>query len=315
MWQWILAVVLVVILVAVAVAVAVATRPRESRTETAVSSSVPTTRPAPAPPPLTVTPLPPTITGLEADLAGTTAPWAKVKVTSATTAPVAASADGAGNFVVHLTATKPGAADLEISVTAPDAGVATARANTLFLRPPAVFSGRGDDVIDVPVSGYSLPVAVIQHKGKSNFVVKAIEAGGREDLLVNEIGSYNGTVELALGNKPTTTQFEIKADGTWQVSIEDLAASTERTKSVPGSVSGTGDSVLFLRATSPVSTMQLTHEGKSNFVVRFCGSDAKAACDLVVNEIGSYNGTVRASTRTGAMLVVTADGPWSAAAK
>jgi hypothetical protein len=61
----------------------------------------------------------------------------------------------------------------------------------------------------VVVVDVSSPSLSITHDGGSNFVVRAWT--DRRDLLVNEIGPYDGTVRSPTG----TVVFEVNADGAW----------------------------------------------------------------------------------------------------
>ena len=61
----------------------------------------------------------------------------------------------------------------------------------------------------------SSPVWTFKHDGRSNFIVRLYTAVGT-DLLVNEIGSYNGEQIVVI---PTggVAFFEITADGNWSI--------------------------------------------------------------------------------------------------
>jgi hypothetical protein len=51
------------------------------------------------------------------------------------------------------------------------------------------------------------------HSGQGNFIVYGFSAGGGQDLLVNEIGAYSGTVRLTDG----TSLVSVQADGSWSI--------------------------------------------------------------------------------------------------
>jgi hypothetical protein len=53
------------------------------------------------------------------------------------------------------------------------------------------------------------------HRGQSNFAINAYAADGSSDLIVNEIGHYDGETTLADG----TDLLEIDADGAWSVAV------------------------------------------------------------------------------------------------
>lgn len=69
--------------------------------------------------------------------------------------------------------------------------------------------------IDIPTSADHLLVATISHDGSSNFAIESHSADGDRDLLVNEIGSYDGTVRMS-----DAVALEINADGNWTIDAE-----------------------------------------------------------------------------------------------
>ena len=164
---------------------------------------------------------------------------------------------------------------------------------------PVTYQGSGDFIQSItlpdPVSN-----AAVTHAGSANFVVKADDANlGSLDLLVNTIGNYQGTVLLPDG----TANLEISADGPWTVVISPAA--TARSFS-SGPITGHGDDVIiYLGDTKPAA---ITHTGQSNFVVKAYPTSGGSA-DLLVNEIGPYNGTVRFPGSS--LVVITADGDWT----
>jgi len=163
---------------------------------------------------------------------------------------------------------------------------------------PVVLEGSGDDIIDVPVVADLPVVATFTHRGSSNFaVVSYDENGGRLDLLVNTIGTYDGTVPLNFTTPPA--ELEISADGPWTVTITDV-----RDQPVyDGAASGTGDQVLLV--TTDAGRLAAAHDGTSNFVIIAWG-DRRS---LLVNEIGAYSGTVRLPDAVA--LEINADGAWT----
>lgn len=178
--------------------------------------------------------------------------------------------------------------------------------NTPVRFEPIRLSGRGDDVVrldkpDVPA------IITLTHSGSSNFVVTTYDgSGNRIDLLVNEIGSYEGTRPLDFGATELTERLEIQADGSWAVLVEPISAA--KTIRVPTSnTSGQGDMVLLLSGSSP-DTAEISHSGESNFVVQAYGNSRR----LLVNEIGNYSGSVIVPQDT-LVLEVVADGRWQLA--
>jgi len=81
---------------------------------------------------------------------------------------------------------------------------------------PQTFTGKGDSVINVgQVAGCTN--AALTHNGTDNFIVVPYDASNsRRSSLVNEIGRYSGTVKW----DAKADTLEIKADGSWSISVE-----------------------------------------------------------------------------------------------
>ena len=166
-----------------------------------------------------------------------------------------------------------------------------------------VYSGSGDSVlaIELPDGFDSAAVATIAYTGERNFAVWSLDSGmGQDDLLVNEIGAYNGTVVFNLSGAGISS-LEITASGPWTVTVRSILSLREF---VVGAASGHGDDVLIFRGQAGVAS--ITHNGSSNFAVWKYGDRT----DLVVNEIGAYEGSVR-WTAGPSLVAVSADGDWS----
>ena len=164
---------------------------------------------------------------------------------------------------------------------------------------PIVIEGSGDDIVDVPVITDSIIVATFTHQGSSNFaVVSYNQAGERISLLVNEIGNFQGTVPFNFSEPPA--ELEISANGSWTLTLSDLLEQPIYDGSL---FTGSGDEVLLVSTDS--SRLTATHNGSSNFAILGWG-DRRS---LLVNEIGSYSGTVRLGNPLA--LEIKADGEWS----
>ena len=92
---------------------------------------------------------------------------------------------------------------------------------------PAIqsFSGVGDSVISCALSSGN-NIFEFTHLGRSNFAVWIYDGNGDRDLLVNEIGRYEGTTFLRGGDGfgdlvPGACILEITADGSWNAEIRD----------------------------------------------------------------------------------------------
>lgn len=170
-----------------------------------------------------------------------------------------------------------------------------------------VYSGAGDSVlrIELPGGPNSVGVASIQHSGSSNFAVWSLDQNlNQSDLLINEIGPYSGTVAFNLRATESITALEITADGTWEVTVEDLLTLPQL---LPNSTAqGEGDDLLVYLGDTTIASVE--HAGDSNFAVWSHGDYS----DLLINEIGAYSGQVRWPAG-GALIEITANGPWSIA--
>jgi hypothetical protein len=155
----------------------------------------------------------------------------------------------------------------------------------------------------------SAAIAEVTHTGGSNFAVFTIgEDGSQGDLLVNTIGNYTGTVLFDEQSGQHSVAFEVTADGPWTITIRPVTAAQAWDAS--SAFGATGDNVV--RVDPPVDgllTADVSHTGVSNFAIIGYGGGTFGQ-ELLVNEIGTYNGEVLIASGT-FLLEVTADGDWS----
>lgn len=170
-----------------------------------------------------------------------------------------------------------------------------------------VYSGSGDRVVKIkkPSGSADEPViAIISHKGSSNFAVWTLDEDlEQRDLLVNTIGDYKGTVAVDF-EEGATTRIQVEADGSWKMTLKSVDAA----RRFSSKTKGVGDDVVHY--TNGAKVANITHKGSSNFAIWYYGMDGR---DLLVNEIGNYKG--QSPLRDEAYLVITADGPWTISAK
>lgn len=164
-------------------------------------------------------------------------------------------------------------------------------------------SGTGDDIVELDIPEDEPAIAHITHDGTSNFQVKGYTSDGeRTGSLVNEIGHYDGTRPVNF-QEPVAKELDIVADGNWTVTIQPiLEAELAQTSGV---TEGMGDAVVLV-AHLGASSVEVSHEGESNFQVRAWGSSRTG----MINEIGAYDGRVRMPTDA-QLLEIVADGGWS----
>ncbi|MEV7971272.1 hypothetical protein AB0O34_35555 [Sphaerisporangium sp. NPDC088356] len=172
---------------------------------------------------------------------------------------------------------------------------------------PKMYKGFGSKVLKIKPTEKP-GMATITHQGASNFAVKTVTAEGEEqDLLVNEIGNYKGTVIYNVDAGTQTSAFKIEADGAWTVLLRPITLA----RSWSGDrLTGRGHDVV--RVDPPITglvSVRVRHAGTSNFAVYAYHGDNDEK-ELLINEIGHYNGEVLMPDDT-FLLVVEADGAWT----
>jgi len=166
-----------------------------------------------------------------------------------------------------------------------------------------VYSGVGDSVlaIELPDGPGQVAVATLTHDGSSNFAIFTLDDNlAQQDLIVNTIGAYQGTVLFNAGFGGDPSSLEITADGNWTVTMKSVLSLRQF---AGNSITGTGDDVVLYFGEAAPAT--ITHDGSRNFAVWLYGNST----ELVVNEIGPYTGTVRWIAGP-SVVAVTADGNW-----
>ncbi len=239
--------------------------------------------------------------GEDDEAAGTTVAPADI-TSSAETEPVASSAGVETTTTAAETTTT---AEATTTTTTEATTTTTTEATTTTTQPlweSFTVEGRGDDVIDFGIPGDEAAVLEFTHTGSSNFaVISYTAAADRIDLLVNTIGSYTGARPANFLSGEEISELEITADGPWTVTARPLAESP-----MMDSISeGSGDEVLLYVGDD--SRLTATHDGDSNFAIWAWSTNGR---DLLVNEIGPYEGTVRIDPA--AMVIeISADGNWT----
>ncbi len=159
------------------------------------------------------------------------------------------------------------------------------------------FKGSGDKVLKFSEGPFTVELT---HSGSSNFAVYSMDTNlDDDDLLVNDIGKYKGTV---LASSDENGGLRIEGDGKWTAKVTPIAGLFANP--VSGDTSGTGDSV-FAWEIPDRSVVTITHKGDSNFVVYSYTEDG---ADLLVNEIGNYTGEQVVDY---GVIAVQADGKWT----
>ena len=154
-------------------------------------------------------------------------------------------------------------------------------------------------------------VFVATNRGSSNFTLQ-LKGAGDNDLLVNEIGAWNGSTvspDVHAGRH----YLAVGSDGTWTINVL-RPSGAQPARSLPGLFVGSGSTVIRVagrRAGSLVATA--TSAGDSNFVVHLVGYGSVSGESLLFNEIGPYHGqTLTDDLPRGTFLLwIEATGSWS----
>ena len=164
---------------------------------------------------------------------------------------------------------------------------------------PIALSGVGQFATDPITPPAAISVLSFSHDGSSNFAV-FVFVDGEQDLLINEIGAYQGSRPV-VSSVPFV--LDIDADGAWTVVIEPIGFSSTAL------FSGRGDAVSGLFNPPAAGAWEISHDGAGNFVVWV---HCTGGTDLIQNEIGSVSGSrVIAFEGTPCFWEVEADGEWS----
>jgi hypothetical protein len=171
---------------------------------------------------------------------------------------------------------------------------------------PIIIEGAGDAVVDVERPDDPSIIHIIGNAASRHFAVTSYGSDGqRLDLLVNTTSPYDGRKPLDFLVGEHTTRFEVSATGPWTISILPLTAA--QVLSVPGSIEGRGDDVVFLTGERPDLATIAGNDSSRHFAVREYGSGRPG---LLVNTTDPYQGTVPLNADT-LILVISAVGDWT----
>lgn len=166
---------------------------------------------------------------------------------------------------------------------------------------PVSYSGSGDDVVDIDWDSRVGFLTFSCGGCTSNVIVRS---DGAESLLVNAVGAYEGTRWINITDGSVTHTVTVKADAAWEMTITGV---DNLPVAKPGeTTSGSGDSVLLLYSDS--GRADITNDGSGNFIARAANFDT-GSIDLLVNEIGSYEGTVLVPSQ--GIVQIRSTGDWT----
>ncbi|KAA0767580.1 MULTISPECIES: O-antigen ligase family protein [Bacillus cereus group] len=165
--------------------------------------------------------------------------------------------------------------------------------------------GSGDSVTHKVNLKSGLAFFDFNNTGSRNFIVHLKNASGNDvGLLVNTIGSYKGKVSTTI---PASGEYylEVKSSGNWNAAITQETPLVS--ESVPGTINGHGDDVVFINVPNGNHIVKLKHTGSRNFIIKVNDQN------LLVNKIGAYEGSSSHVFKDLGMYSfgVKADGDWS----
>jgi hypothetical protein len=172
-------------------------------------------------------------------------------------------------------------------------------------------SGSGDSVF---LYGGPEETLAVTHDGSGPFVVLE-HVNGEVDILVNEVGPFEGAVPVTAG----PSVISIVADGSWtaEPSVASDWADAKYGTFEGTSEYGDGDLVIPVPADATAGLVQATNRGSEPFTVEVLDADNQPIGELLVDADGPYSGITAYGlddeAQPAVSLRVTADGPWSIA--
>ncbi len=171
---------------------------------------------------------------------------------------------------------------------------------------PIILSGNGDSVVDIE-KWKGPAIAQVTYTGDGNFSVQGYDSNGEKmELLVDNPGSYQGTVPIDFMKGQSTARLEVTASGEWKIRVLPALLGIER-EEIPGTIMGSGDDIMALTGGDPdLLTIDATRAEGAFTIWGYYSTKRK----LLLDEIAPYQGTVVLGTDT-VILVVSAKGDWT----
>ena len=169
---------------------------------------------------------------------------------------------------------------------------------------PITLSGSGDDIVAFKAPGNATAVVRFSYSSGSNFAVWSRNVDlGLIDLLVNEIGAYEGGRAINTGSffDEPARFLDVTASGPWTAVVEPLALA----RSFSNVIEGTTDDVVRIESSG---ILDMTFTGPSNFAIWAYEPDGDL--DLLVNEIGNTTAAAVVGTQV-TYLDITGIGSWT----
>ena len=175
---------------------------------------------------------------------------------------------------------------------------------------PITVSGSGQQASEYFELEQGLSIFKINSNGNGHFsMVLYGDDGEYIDLLVNEIGSFDGSKLVSI-EKAGKYLLDVSADGSWQAYITQ-PRNIEKNEA-PLTLSGNGQEASdFFYLEKGMRRFSMSHSGSGHFAMVLYGADGDYI-SLLVNEIGEFDGSkaVSLSTSGNYLLDISADGNW-----
>jgi hypothetical protein len=170
------------------------------------------------------------------------------------------------------------------------------------------FEGQGSKKQTFKAGG-GLTIFTLKHTGRANFVVQ-YGSGENNNLLVNEIGNYEGSKAVGLPVGDYT--LDIATRGQWSVKI-DQSVPTEAPlppKKLKGDRAAASE---FFSLKAGPAKFRLTYKGAGLFAPQLINAADGTVVTLLANELSDFTGDKTVEIFADGIYVVdvTASGPWT----
>jgi hypothetical protein len=188
---------------------------------------------------------------------------------------------------------------------------ARARAQRERVLRGTLVEGSGAKVVTINLSDNGPLIIESSHNGGGNYIVELV-GNGLNELMVNEIGSYSGTVALdqVLAGR---YRVSIQADGSWSLRYRQPRPQGGE-QSLLRTFQGSGPQVIAVQTPEDLEPIiTASNSGNANFIVSLIGyGDEVSGSELLFNEIGPYRGETLTSIPSGDYLLsIDAAGSWT----
>lgn len=147
------------------------------------------------------------------------------------------------------------------------------------------FSGQGSKQQSFQAGG-GLTVITLTHEGQRNFVVQYGQ-GDRMNLLVNEIGNFEGS--KAVGLPVGEYVLDIATNGRWTVKIDQSVP--QEAPAPPVELEGDGATASdFFSLKAGTATFRLNYEGQGLFAPQLIKASDGTVITLLANELSNFSG-------------------------